>query len=213
MSSSSPTGPRRAPTNRCESQFWVSAAWASTTLACFSSLKGVDLVGVVDTDAAPSEVAARFGCAAFADVVPDRRRRRRRHRRGAEQPACRRRGTPARARHRLLVEKPLASTETGAVQLVDAAARSGTPLLVGHIERFNPAVEQLDRILGGRSRRPGRRRSAHERGRARESPTSTSSTDLMVHDIDIVLRTGRRPCGRRRRAGASCAAIHPVTTS
>src|SRR5260370_3292137 len=50
-----------------------------------------------------------------------------------------RRGLP------LLVEKPLAATLDEANQLVELANRHGTILQVGHIERFNPAFEELQR--------------------------------------------------------------------
>ena len=46
-----------------------------------------------------------------------------------------------------LVEKPLAATPDEAATLVDAAQRRGVPLQVGHIERFNPAVLELGRLL------------------------------------------------------------------
>ena len=40
-----------------------------------------------------------------------------------------------------LVEKPLACSTRPIVQILEAAAKGGAPLLVGHIERFNPAVD------------------------------------------------------------------------
>jgi len=49
----------------------------------------------------------------------------------------------------VLVEKPLAATPEEAATLVEAARGSGAPLQVGHIERFNPAVLELGRLLHG----------------------------------------------------------------
>ena len=46
-----------------------------------------------------------------------------------------------------LVEKPLAATPEEAGALVDAARVAGVPLQVGHVERFNPAVLELGRLL------------------------------------------------------------------
>src|SRR4029453_16699384 len=40
----------------------------------------------------------------------------------------------------VLVEKPLASSLADADRLIEAAARRGVMLAVGHTERFNPAV-------------------------------------------------------------------------
>jgi predicted dehydrogenase len=47
----------------------------------------------------------------------------------------------------LLVEKPLAATAADAEKIVEAARRKGVPLMVGHIERFNPAVQRLKELL------------------------------------------------------------------
>ena len=46
-----------------------------------------------------------------------------------------------------LIEKPLAASPAEADDIVDAAAASGVPIQVGHIERFNPAVLELGRLL------------------------------------------------------------------
>jgi len=43
----------------------------------------------------------------------------------------------------LLVEKPLAGTAAQGKELVDAARAKGLTLMVGHIERFNPAVQRV----------------------------------------------------------------------
>jgi len=47
----------------------------------------------------------------------------------------------------VLVEKPLAGTVDDALQIVHAAAARGVPVQVGHVERFNPAVLELGRLL------------------------------------------------------------------
>ena len=48
----------------------------------------------------------------------------------------------------VLVEKPLAASVDGALKVVAAAAAAGVPVQVGHIERFNPAVLELGRLIG-----------------------------------------------------------------
>ncbi len=48
----------------------------------------------------------------------------------------------------LLVEKPLAETSVQGAQIVAAAKERGVTLMVGHIERFNPAVERVKELAG-----------------------------------------------------------------
>ena len=50
-----------------------------------------------------------------------------------------------------LIEKPLATTEDECLRLINAAKTNNVTLLVGHIEQFNPAVEQLHKILTDKS--------------------------------------------------------------
>ncbi|HEY7968448.1 MAG TPA: Gfo/Idh/MocA family oxidoreductase, partial [Candidatus Limnocylindrales bacterium] len=47
----------------------------------------------------------------------------------------------------VLVEKPLAATTDEAMRIVGAARETGVPVQVGHVERFNPAVLELGRLL------------------------------------------------------------------
>ena len=47
----------------------------------------------------------------------------------------------------VLVEKPLAATHEEALQIVRAGRARGVPVQVGHVERYNPAVLQLGRLL------------------------------------------------------------------
>lgn len=83
----------------------------------------------------------------------------------------------------LLVEKPLAASLTDADVLVRLAERHGAVLQVGHIERFNPAFEELQR----RPLQPKWIRAQ------RLGPFTGRSTDigvvldLMIHDIDLAL--------------------------
>ena len=50
-----------------------------------------------------------------------------------------------------LIEKPLAATEEECNRLITAAKNNNVTLLVGHIEQFNPAVEQLHKVLADNS--------------------------------------------------------------
>jgi predicted dehydrogenase len=81
----------------------------------------------------------------------------------------------------VLVEKPLATTISDAEALTDAAERSGVTLMVGHVERFNPAVLELDHLLGEVVHVAAARISPYS-PRIREDVI----TDLMIHDLDVV---------------------------
>jgi predicted dehydrogenase len=81
----------------------------------------------------------------------------------------------------VLVEKPLATTVADAEALAEAAETNGVTLMVGHVERFNPAVLELDHLLG----------DVVHIAAARISPYSPRIrddviTDLMIHDLDVV---------------------------
>ena len=82
----------------------------------------------------------------------------------------------------LLVEKPLATTVAAADRLIGAAQENERILMVGHIERFNPAVLELDRQV----------RDLLHMQLTRMGPFSPRVTadvvlDLMIHDLDLAL--------------------------
>ncbi len=87
----------------------------------------------------------------------------------------------------LLVEKPLAATLSEGEQLRDLAAAAGVPLTVGHIERFNPAVVELQARL--RAGELGRIFQVHAR-RVGPFPERVRDVgvvlDLAPHDIDVM---------------------------
>lgn len=99
-----------------------------------------------------------------------------------------------------LVEKPLAFDIDGADELIDAAASSGAILAVGHVERHNPAVLELDHIVADVVHVAAERISVF-------SPRVNDDVvlDLMIHDLDIVASiVGEAPAavhavGRRMR--------------
>ncbi len=49
----------------------------------------------------------------------------------------------------ILVEKPIASSVEEGRDIVDAARRAGVTLMVGHVERFNPAVAAIKQAISG----------------------------------------------------------------
>ncbi len=90
----------------------------------------------------------------------------------------------------VLVEKPIADFAANARRLVETAARKSRLLQVGHLERFNPAVQAIEKIVN--------KPLFFEIHRLSEfSPRSLDVDvvlDLMIHDIDIVLAlTGTMP--------------------
>lgn len=83
----------------------------------------------------------------------------------------------------VLVEKPIAATHEQGVALVETAARHGRILQVGHLERFNPGVQALQKIRTVPLFFEVHRLSLF-------SPRSLDVDvvlDLMIHDLDIVL--------------------------
>jgi predicted dehydrogenase len=90
----------------------------------------------------------------------------------------------------VLVEKPIAHEPAAARRLVDDASRLHRILLVGHLERFNPAIVALESAIT--------QPLFFEIHRMSEfSPRSLDVDvilDLMIHDLDIVLSlTGSAP--------------------
>ena len=87
----------------------------------------------------------------------------------------------------LLLEKPIAATLEAAQRIARAAEAKGVLLTVGHIERFNPAVQELKRRLddgqGGRVIQIRARRVGPFPHRIRDVGVIH---DLGPHDIDIM---------------------------
>jgi predicted dehydrogenase len=87
----------------------------------------------------------------------------------------------------VLVEKPIAATLSEAQELVGIAQRTGKVLMVGHIERFNPAIVELKRRLNDGEL--GRIFQIHTR-RLGPFPTRIQDVgvimDLAPHDLDVM---------------------------
>ena len=91
-----------------------------------------------------------------------------------------------------LIEKPLAATEEECQRLIKAAKKNNVTLLVGHIEQFNPAVEQMHKILKDNSQicsLEARRMSAAS-GRITDVDVAM---DLMIHDAEVILSLVKSP--------------------
>ncbi|MBI4563191.1 MAG: Gfo/Idh/MocA family oxidoreductase [Planctomycetes bacterium] len=97
------------------------------------------------------------------------------------------------------VEKPLAHTIEEAEELAALSRKTGTPLQVGHVERFNPAVQ----AVLGRIRKP-RFIEAHRLSPFRfRSADIDVVMDLMIHDLDLALHLAASPLARVDAVGVS----------
>lgn len=83
----------------------------------------------------------------------------------------------------VLVEKPLAPTTEDGQLLIRLAAEHKAPLQVGHIERFNPAFQQVAAACGA----PRYIRTERFSPYAFRSMDIGAVLDLMIHDIDLTL--------------------------
>ena len=83
----------------------------------------------------------------------------------------------------VLVEKPIAATLEQAEELVETAQRQGTVLQVGHLERFNPTIQALQKRLREPLFLECHRISPYP-GRGVDVDVVL---DLMIHDIDLIL--------------------------
>src|SRR4051794_23092089 len=84
----------------------------------------------------------------------------------------------------VLVEKPIASTVDEGREIVTAAERAGVTLMVGHVERFNPAVAAIKKAIAGEDI------LSIAITRVGPFPPRMSNVgvviDLAVHDIDLI---------------------------
>lgn len=84
----------------------------------------------------------------------------------------------------VLVEKPITNTLEEADELIKLAEENGVTLAVGHLERFNPAVEHIQPIVKKPLFIEVQRLGSF-------SPRSLDVDvimDLMIHDLDIILQ-------------------------
>ena len=101
----------------------------------------------------------------------------------------------------ILIEKPIAASISEAESLVNAAAEANRILQVGHIERFNPAFQELDKVLKTEELLAVEAR--------RMSPYSQRANDvsvvfdLMIHDIDLLLELTAVPVVKLTASGSS----------
>ncbi|MBI5167579.1 MAG: Gfo/Idh/MocA family oxidoreductase [candidate division NC10 bacterium] len=156
----------------------------------YSEMEGVELVGVADTDSQRlREIISQFKTTPFPD-----------HRELFGKVDAVSVAVPTTFHYRVakefldrgvdvLVEKPIAETVAEADDLLRAAQRRDRILQVGHIERFNGAVQVLSRLV-----EEPRFIECHRLGPFAARGTDVDVVlDLMIHDIDIILSLVNSP--------------------
>lgn len=83
----------------------------------------------------------------------------------------------------VLVEKPITQTSAEATELFAIAAERNLALHVGHVERFNGAIQELKKIVTRPLLIECHRMGPFVARAARDSVV----LDLMIHDVDLVL--------------------------
>lgn len=100
----------------------------------------------------------------------------------------------------VLIEKPIAASIHEAEALVNAAAEFHCILQVGHIERFNPAFQELHKVLKSEEllALEAHRMSPHSH---RANDVSVV-LDLMIHDIDLMMELANAPVVKLTAGGS-----------
>lgn len=104
----------------------------------------------------------------------------------------------------VFLEKPIAHSVSAARDLIEAAAARNLVLAVGHVERFNPVITELELRLN-----QPKFIEAH-----RLSPFPGRSTDigvvldLMIHDLEIILHLVKSPVVSLDAAGVRVLTAH-----
>ena len=99
----------------------------------------------------------------------------------------------------VLVEKPISDSLVNAKVLVDLAHEKGRVLQVGHIERFNPVMEQLENCMTQPVFIESHRLSPFPK----RSLDIGVVLDLMIHDLEIILHLVHSPVAHVDAVGVS----------
>ena len=165
----------------------------------YAGMPDVELIGVVDTDSSCAEkIAAENSCRAFSDyklllplvdavsiVVPTVF-----HYLVALD--CIAAGVD------ILLEKPMTVTLAEADDLIDKAQKKNLILQIGHLERFNAAVQAMEPFLTTPVFIESSRISTYKN----RGVDVDVVLDLMIHDIDIILNIIKSPLQTIHTVGA-----------
>jgi len=156
----------------------------------YSEMPDVELVGVADADPGLAQsVGKRYGTESYTDYCQMLEEQR---------PEAITIAVPTIYHHEValsainhgvsvLIEKPIAFSGKEGRAIIEAANRAGVQLMIGHIERFNPAVIALKAHLA-----QGELGRVFEMDAHRQGPFPTRVVDvgvvidLAVHDLDIM---------------------------
>jgi len=171
----------------------------------YSNISGVELVGVADVDRENvDKVAEQYGCKGYTDatdligkvdavsiVVPTSL-----HLETAR--------PFLEAGVHMLMEKPLAPSYEESLELVELAEKSGVIFQVGHLERFNGGVMELAK----RVKKPRFLEVTRIGPFVARATDVDVVTDLMIHDIDIVMSLVGEPISNISAAGTPVITDH-----
>jgi predicted dehydrogenase len=171
----------------------------------YAGLPDVELVGVVDASPdTAARIAAEYHCAAYSRpeeligkvdavsvVVPTI------HHLVVARPLL------ENGVH-MLMEKPIAPSFEEGQKLVALAEKSGVTFQVGHLERYNAGfMELVKRVTGARFIEATRIGGFSER-----ATDVDVVTDLMIHDLDLVMALVRSPIRELRATGVPVLTEH-----
>lgn len=172
----------------------------------YSDLEGVNLIAIADPDREIGQrIARKYNCRYYNDykemldaesidaisgAVPTSL-----HKEIAI--FCINKGIP------LLIEKPIADSVEAAREIIETSKRRNIPICVGHIERYNPSIQELKKLI---NRGEFGRIISISSKRVGLFPSQIRDTnviiDLAVHDIDICnFLLGMKPITAVARAG------------
>jgi len=166
----------------------------------YQQLPDCEIVGVVDTvEERSSKAAEIFNCDAFVD-----------HRYLIDKVDAVSIAVPTGFHHEVakdflsegidvLLEKPIAATLDQADELIAIADSRGALLQIGFVERFNPAIEALRKVIGEPLFIESHRlHPFFERG-----TDVDVILDLMIHDLDMILNFVTSPLKNVEAVGIS----------
>jgi UDP-N-acetylglucosamine 3-dehydrogenase len=163
----------------------------------YAKMSEVEVVAIVDVDPRSAELAEQYGIPYVSDYNELLAKK------AVDAVSI---VTPTPLHHRIgldfirsgihtLIEKPIASEVEEANELIAEAERVGVVFTVGHIERFNPMIQKLKKLIDNKeigevtsiiTRRVG--------GFPTVEPKTDVIVDLAVHDIDVIsYLLGRQP--------------------
>lgn len=104
----------------------------------------------------------------------------------------------------VLLEKPMTRTVEEADELIALAKQHQATLQIGHIERFNQAIQELKKVLDS-----PKFIEVHRLGPYSQRNTDIGVTlDLMIHDLDIILDLVGAPVERVEATGVRILSEH-----